>query len=289
MRGVRSLRTRYTATMRDLWNHGEEGLRAEAEFNRLRHRRQGLAAKAEKLMGRVQHLQKDLHARFVHWLFTNFDVVILAPLDVSKLVRKRQVQTAPDGSYLGLTDRQMDKVTTRQMLFLAFGKLNFTPQAEEFPDKWILEVNEPHTSKTCSRCGQVNFGLGGSEVFNCPHCGVIMDRDWNGAVNIGIRTWAVAQLWAEALRRYHGAGPGPPPPPPPGSLPPPAPPPLPPPEPPPALPVTPPQPPPGGTSAPAAGSGSGEPAEPVLPAMGGGGSGDATVQARRKVKKNQQG
>jgi hypothetical protein len=118
--------------MRTLWRRGEEGLRAEAEFNGLWHRWQGLAAKAEKLMGRVQHLQKDLHVRFVHWLFTNFDVVIVAPLDVSHMVRKRQAETAPDGSYLGLTKRKMDKVTTRQMLFLAFGKLNFTHRQRSF-------------------------------------------------------------------------------------------------------------------------------------------------------------
>lgn len=42
------------------------------------------------------------------------------------------------------------------------------------------------TSKTCSRCGYVNRGLKG-RVFECPSCGLAVDRQKNAAVNIYLK------------------------------------------------------------------------------------------------------
>ena len=42
------------------------------------------------------------------------------------------------------------------------------------------DSGEPGTSKTCSNCGYFDTSLGGSKVYNCPRCGICMDRDVNG-------------------------------------------------------------------------------------------------------------
>ncbi|MDH6100459.1 zinc ribbon domain-containing protein [Anabaenopsis sp. FSS-46] len=52
--------------------------------------------------------------------------------------------------------------------------------------RFILE-NESYTSKTCGNCGHVHYKLGGNKVFKCPHCGIQICRDVNGARNILLR------------------------------------------------------------------------------------------------------
>lgn len=41
------------------------------------------------------------------------------------------------------------------------------------------------SSKTCSRCGYIKKDLKLSDrVFECPNCGLIIDRDYNASLNI---------------------------------------------------------------------------------------------------------
>ncbi|MHA1836246.1 MAG: RNA-guided endonuclease InsQ/TnpB family protein [Candidatus Odinarchaeia archaeon] len=46
----------------------------------------------------------------------------------------------------------------------------------------VLKVNEANTSKLCSRCG--SQGLRHNGKFACPSCGVELNADYNGALNI---------------------------------------------------------------------------------------------------------
>ena len=48
----------------------------------------------------------------------------------------------------------------------------------------VYNVTEEYTSLTCGNCGELNYGLGKSKVFNCPNCKIVIDRDYNGARNI---------------------------------------------------------------------------------------------------------
>ena len=50
----------------------------------------------------------------------------------------------------------------------------------------VEEVNPKDTSKTCSRCGFVVKDLRG-QVFRCPKCGLVIDRQKNACVNIYLR------------------------------------------------------------------------------------------------------
>lgn len=52
----------------------------------------------------------------------------------------------------------------------------------------LIEVNPRNTSKTCSGCGTVLEELKLKErTFNCPTCGLNLDRDHNAAINISGR------------------------------------------------------------------------------------------------------
>ena len=53
--------------------------------------------------------------------------------------------------------------------------------------RMVLVQEESYTSKTCGNCGFLNKTLEGSEIFSCPNCSKIIDRDTNGARNIMIK------------------------------------------------------------------------------------------------------
>eukprot|EP00741_Cyanophora_paradoxa_P003303 tig00000692_g3210.t1 len=78
--------------------------------------------------------------------------------------------------------RNLTRATARQLL--AGGHGEFRRRLEEAARHGECEVHlvlEHYTSKTCGNCGRLNDRLRGSKTFHCPHCGVVMDRDWNGA------------------------------------------------------------------------------------------------------------
>ena len=60
-------------------------------------------------------------------------------------------------------------------------------KAREY-DAVVIEINESYTSKTCGKCGYILNDLGGKKVFECPVCGLEIDRDYNGVRNVYLRT-----------------------------------------------------------------------------------------------------
>jgi len=56
-------------------------------------------------------------------------------------------------------------------------------KAEEAGSQMIL-VNPRNTSQMCSRCGKIVAKTLSDRVHSCPHCGLVMDRDRNAAINI---------------------------------------------------------------------------------------------------------
>jgi len=59
--------------------------------------------------------------------------------------------------------------------------------------KYLTRKETRNTSKTCHKCGYVTQVKG--RMFKCPRCGVVYNRDLNGAINI-----------AHALMRRMGWG-----------------------------------------------------------------------------------
>src|SRR5215472_10072459 len=50
--------------------------------------------------------------------------------------------------------------------------------------KALLQIDERETSKTCSRCGHTQPMPLYKRTYRCLHCGLLMDRDQNSAVNL---------------------------------------------------------------------------------------------------------
>jgi putative transposase len=79
------------------------------------------------------------------------------------------------------SSRPLNKSMRDVAWFDFFNKLRF--KAEE-AGREVIEVPAAGTSQLCSRCGAnvpKNLSV---RVHDCPNCGLIIDRDWNSAINI---------------------------------------------------------------------------------------------------------
>ncbi len=78
----------------------------------------------------------------------------------------------------------------------------FTAYKAEDTGRLFLQVDPRNTSQKCSRCSSlVPKDLGG-RVHNCPHCGLVLDRDHNAAINIlalGLQRMGNQSLKAQQL------------------------------------------------------------------------------------------
>lgn len=84
--------------------------------------------------------------------------------------------------------RKISKDTVRKMALLSHYsfRCKLIAKAKQH-GKLLLIVNEAFTSKTCTRCGQINHKLGRSKIFRCKKCGAVGDRDFFAARNILLR------------------------------------------------------------------------------------------------------
>jgi putative transposase len=60
----------------------------------------------------------------------------------------------------------------------------FTAYKAEDAGRLFLQVDPHNTSKKCSRCGSIVEKDLSVRVHDCPHCGLVLDRDHNAAINI---------------------------------------------------------------------------------------------------------
>lgn len=144
---------------------------ASVSGNKLRLRR-GI----ERIRLRIRHLVDEVHWKAIHFLVNNFMNIIIPPFEVQNMVSKKGVQ------------RKIRKETVRKMLGWSHYRFRMRlMQKAPLHDTKVYVCGEEYTSKTCTSCMQIHHTLGGRKMFNCPHCGVKVDRDLVGSRNIFLK------------------------------------------------------------------------------------------------------
>ena len=83
---------------------------------------------------------------------------------------------------------RLSSTISRKMLTWAHYRFRMTLQYKlERVGGTLVTCTEEYTTKTCSRCGVINYAMRGEHVFSCPTCNHTADRDVNAAVNIYIK------------------------------------------------------------------------------------------------------
>jgi putative transposase len=130
-------------------------------------RRRSMRRAAQRMRVKIRDLIDEVHKQVAHYLTRNYCLIFLPTFETSDMVAKVR--------------RKIKSKTARAMLTWAHYRFKITLKHQaELTGTTIVDVTEEFTSKTCTRCGHVHARLGGSKVFHCPSCGLMLSPDWNG-------------------------------------------------------------------------------------------------------------
>jgi len=86
---------------------------------------------------------------------------------------------------LNITNRQKNHHLAKSIADVAWNMfITITESKAEDAGSRVILVNPRNTSQICSRCGMIVAKTLSDRVHSCPHCGLVMDRDQNAAINI---------------------------------------------------------------------------------------------------------
>ena len=128
-----------------------------------------------RMLERIKHCIKEIHCKLAKWLCDNYKVILIPTFETSQMVHR--------------TKRKIHTTTARNMLTWSHYRFRerLKTKAELYPWVKVIQCEEPYTSKTCGKCGEINAKLGGAKTFKCSKCEYVADRDVNGARNILLR------------------------------------------------------------------------------------------------------
>ena len=118
----------------------------------------------------------------IAFLWSRWDTVVVSTANMSEMCRRESKSKKP---------RPFGSETARRALCWAHGKFRERLVSSAFAraGKYVVPTGEAYTTQTCGLCGHLNPNVGGATVYRCgwAGCGVAIDRDVNGARNIGLR------------------------------------------------------------------------------------------------------
>ncbi len=122
---------------------------------------------------KLLHLQEELHFKTCIFLCTNYKRIMVTNFSAKQVSSKK---------------KDLDPMTKRILGKISHYKFRqrLQQKCEEYSCQY-LEVDEAYTSKTCTVCGSEKKDLGANKEYNCTNCGLIINRDINGARNILIK------------------------------------------------------------------------------------------------------
>jgi IS605 OrfB family transposase len=132
--------------------------------------------KKSSLWYKVKNLVDDLHWKTIKYLTDLYDIIIYGDIGVASIMRSKKLTAT--------TKRMLQQYSFYKFRQRLIWKCNLLGK------KCIL-VNECYTSKTCCVCGNLT-DVGGSEIYKCGRCGVEIDRDLNGCINILLKALTIA-------------------------------------------------------------------------------------------------
>lgn len=116
---------------------------------------------------KVKNQRKDFLHKVSHKIVKENGIVCVEKLNIKKMTSdnwKSLNKSILDGGWYNF----------RQML---------TYKAE-WAGKRVVEVNPAYTSQVCSKCGAIVKKELDEREHNCPHCGLVCNRDLNASLNI---------------------------------------------------------------------------------------------------------
>ena len=126
-----------------------------------------LKNRLENRFGRISDLRSNYLCHVAKSMVESYRFIAMEDIDIKKLVQKewRSTRRSQYNASWGILE---DRLT----------------RAAERSGTTVVEVDPRGTSQMCSGCGRIVAKDLSVRVHDCPHCGLVMDRDLNASRNI---------------------------------------------------------------------------------------------------------
>ncbi|WP_259134273.1 RNA-guided endonuclease InsQ/TnpB family protein [Methanosalsum natronophilum] len=114
---------------------------------------------------KIRNQKHDFNHKLSRELINTYDFIAFEDLNVKNMVKNSRLsKSIHDASWSNL--------------------IQITKYKAGEAGKFVELVKPYNTSQLCSKCGQKVEKTLAVRVHNCPYCGLVLDRDHNGAINI---------------------------------------------------------------------------------------------------------
>jgi len=132
-------------------------------------------AKVRKVVSRIHeritNKRTDLAHQQARRLVNTYGVIVFEKLDIKEMTSQHK--------------QVFGNKLNQSIADVAWSQLaQFTAYKAADAGRLFLQVDPRNTSKKCSRCGSIVPKDLSVRVHDCPHCGLVLDRDHNAAINI---------------------------------------------------------------------------------------------------------
>jgi putative transposase len=149
-----------------------------------RHKRAAIAlAKAHR---KVRNQRKDFHHRVSRQLINTYQTIVMEDLAIKNMTKAPEPKPDPEkpGQYLP-NGAAAKGGLNKSILDAAWGQFQlFTVYKAESAGRQVVLVDPRNTSQRCSGCGELVHKELDERTHRCPFCGLVLDRDHNGAICI---------------------------------------------------------------------------------------------------------
>ena len=142
--------------------------------------------KLKKIITKQKHQQKDYQHKVSKKIINNTqaNTILIGDLNV------RDIHPKENGNSKSNRTMRRNQINSGNISRLA-GFLTYKAQKV---GKKVIRISERRTTKRCCFCGKKEQRMLSERIIHCDKCGIVIDRDVNGAVNILQRYFAILTL-----------------------------------------------------------------------------------------------
>ena len=127
---------------------------------------QKLLLKKQKVQNRINNIRSDVTHKFTSTITKNHGIVVVEDLNIRGMMKKAK-------------SRKKRRNLSQSLMGIVISQLSYKAREVRKVDRYFP------SSKLCSLCGHKKPHLGLQErTYKCEHCGAVLDRDYNAAINL---------------------------------------------------------------------------------------------------------
>ncbi len=154
------------------------------------HRRKRAALALATAHRRVRNHRHDFQHKAARALVNRFGVLVFEDLKITQMSKAPDPKPDPEREGAYLPNGAAAKAgLNRSILDAGWGQFQALCVAKAASaGRQVVVVDPYNTSQQCSGCGKLVPKPLEERTHTCPHCGLVLDRDHNAAINI-LRAW----------------------------------------------------------------------------------------------------